>query len=136
MSSKELYDAFLNCSNQDEAVSLLSQYSSTTVKSTIDSSNSTLLHRAARRSWTRVCQILVEEYQVYPECRTTWGETPLHDACSNTPLYWACNSNRTDTVEYLVSNCYCDPLIKDNVGDTPFNWSSGVVRDYLKHIIG
>ncbi len=128
INGRELKAAFDSCSTQDEAVSLLAQYSSTIVKRTKGSDNYTLLHGAAERGWTRVCQVLVEEHEVKTECRDTWGRTPLH---------WACDYNRTDTVQYLVANGYSDPLIKNNNGETPFDGSSEPgVRDYLEDIIG
>ena len=140
MSSWELWIAFWDCTNQEEAVALLSQYSSTTVQSTRGSYNYTLLHSAkdsitdytllhwaASSGWTRVCQLLTDKYQIDPDCRDTLGRTPL---------YCACITNKTDTVHYLVSNCYCDPLIKATNGRTAFDYSSGEIRDYLEDIIG
>lgn len=134
MSSEQLWRAFCSCTDQEEAVALLSLYSYTTVQSANDYSNSTLLHSAATRGWTRVCQLLTDKYQIDPDCRDIIGRTPLHCAC----LY-----NKTDTVHYLVSHCYCDPLIKATNGWTAFNRgqtavdkSYGVVKDYLEDIIG
>ncbi len=123
MNSKELYSAFYNCSTQDAAVSLLSQHSYTTVNS---AKEYTLLHRAAAENWTRVCQLLINQYQIDPDCSDTTGCTPLHLACIK---------NNTDTVSYLLLNGYCDPLIKNNNGDTPFDCSSGSVKDFLEDII-
>ena len=128
MSSEQLWRAFYNCRDQDSVVAVLSQYSYTTVQCTKDSIiNLTLLHWAAIKGWTRVCQLLIEQYQVDPDRRDTNGWTPLH---------WACVNNETDTVKYLVSNGYSDPLIKDNKGRTPLYRSSGKARHYLKDIIG
>ncbi len=126
MNSRQLYWAFDRCTDQEEAVAILSQYSYTTVQSA-SYSNETLLHIAAISGWTRVCQLLTDKYQIDPDCRNTFGETPL---------YCACLHNRTDTVHYLVSHCYCDPLIKATIGRTAFDDSSEEVKDYLEDIIG
>ena len=127
MSSRQLWIAFIRCTDQDKAVALLSLYSYTTVQSAKDSYNRTLLHGAAIRDWTRVCQLLTDKYQIDPDCRDIIGQTPLHCACI---------TNKTDTVHYLVSNCFCDPLIKATNGRTAFDNSSRVVKDYLEDIIG
>ena len=131
MNSRQLWSAFDRCTDQEEAVALLSQYSSTTVQSARyyinDTPSDTLLHGAAIRGWTRVCQLLIDEYQIDPECRNIYGSTPL---------YYACVNYKTDTVHYLVSHCYCNPLIKDTDGQTPYDNSSEEVRDYLEDIIG
>ena len=119
MSSLQLLSAFWDCTDQDRAVAVLSQYSYTTVQCTKDYYNYTLLHLAAHSGWTRVCQLLIEQYQIDPDCRDTYGLTPL---------YCACITNKTDTVKYLVSNGYCDPLIKDNIGQTPLDRSRVEVR--------
>ncbi len=127
MSSRQLWIAFIRCTDQDKAVALLSLYSYTTVQCTKSISGWTLLHYAATRGWTRVCQLLTDKYQIDPDCRNTYGWTPL---------YCACSSNKTDTVHCLVTNCYCDPLIKTTYGQTAFDYSSEEVRDYLEDIIG
>ena len=127
MDSWQLWSAFRDCTDQDSAVALLSQYSYTTVQSANDYTDWTLLHYAAGKGWTRVCQLLTDKYQIDPDCRNIYGETPLHYACDN---------NMTDTVHCLVTNCYCNPLIKTTNGQTPYDRSSEVVRDYLEDIIG
>ena len=128
MTTGQLLDAFVNSSNQDQAISHLSRFTTTRIKKEKDPyDNWTLLHWAARNGWTRACQVLVQEYGVDPECRSNAGYTPLH---------WACLYNHTDTVKLLVGNGDSDPLIKNNSGETPFDWSNGVTREYLSEIIG
>ena len=130
MTTRQLWSDFYSSSNQDQAISHLSRFTTTTIKKEKDQySNSdwTLLHYAARKGWTRACRVLVEEYGVDTDCRDNAGWTPLH---------WACLNNHTDTVKLLVRNGYSDPLIKTNRGDTPFDESEGVTREYLSEIIG
>ena len=128
MTTGQLWIDFVSSSNQDQAISHLSRFTTTTIKKEKDPLyNGTLLHWAAESGWTRACQVLVEEYGVDTECRDYFGRTPLH---------WACLYNHTDTVKLLVSNGYSDPLIKNNRGYTPFEWSKGVTREYLSEIIG
>ena len=127
MTTEQLWDAFYDSSNQDQAISHLSRYTTSRIKKEKDSWNCTLLHCAAASGWTRACQVLVEEYGVDTECRSNAGYTPLHLACLN---------NHPDTVKLLVRNGYSDPLIKNNSGETPFEWSKGVTREYLSEIIG
>ena len=107
MTTGQLWSAFVNSSNQDQAISHLSRFTTTRIKKEKDPCGKwTQLHfAAARRGWTRACQVLVEEYGVDTECRDGNGWTPLH---------YACFHNHTDTVILLVSNGYSDPLIKDN----------------------
>ena len=129
MTTEQLWDAFYDSSNQDQAISHLSRFTTTRIKKEKDPYDTdwTLLHWAAYRGWTRACQVLVEEYGVDRECRDYAGRTPLH---------YACLHNHTDTVKLLVRNGYSDPLIKTNRGDTPFEMSKGVTREYLSEIIG
>ena len=128
MTTGQLWSDFRNSSNQDQAISHLSRYTTSRIKKEKDLySDWTLLHWAANNGWTRACQVLVEEYGVDTECRDDYGRTPL---------YWACLYNHTDTVKLLVSNGYSDPLIKNNRGYTPFDKSEGVTREYLSEIIG
>ena len=127
MTTGQLWDDFYSSSNQDQAISHLSRFTTTTIKKEKYPFNWTLLHYAARRGWTRACQVLVQKYGVDPECRDYFGRTPL---------YLACFYNHTDTVKLLVSNGYSDPLIKSNSGETPFDKSKGVTREYLSEIIG
>ena len=128
MTTGQLWSAFAYSSNQDQAISHLSRFTTTTIKKEKDPYDDwTLLHYAARNGWTRACQVLVQEYGVDPECRSNAGWTPLH---------YACLHNHTDTVKLLVSNGDSDPLIKDNYGYTPFDKSNGVTRKYLSEIIG
>ena len=126
MATKELWDALYNSSNQDQAISLLSRFSKTTIREVKGPDNYTLLHRAADRGWTRACQVLVDN-EVDTDCQNNFGRTPL---------YYACLYNNTDTVQYLVSNGYSDPLIKAYNGLTPFDMSKGVTRECLREIIG
>ena len=127
MTTGQLWYDFAYSSNQDEAIWHLSRFTTTIIKKEKDSLNWTLLHWAARNGWTRACQVLVEEYGVNTECRDNFG-------CS--PLYWACRYNHTDIVKLLVGNGDSDPLIKNNSGETPFDESKGVTREYLSEIIG
>ena len=128
MTTGQLWSAFVNSSNQDQAISHLSRFTTTIIKKEKDQyGNGTLLHWAAASGWTRACQVLVQEYGVDTECRDDDGWTPLYLAC----LY-----NHTDTVKLLVSNGDSDPLIKSNSGYTPFDKSEGVTREYLSEIIG
>ena len=127
MTTGQLWSDFRNSSNQDQAISHLSRFTTTRIKKEKDSLNCTLLHWAARNGWTRACQVLVQEYGVNTECRSNAGYTPLH---------WACLYNHTDTVKLLVGNGDSDPLIKTNSGATPFDMSNRVTREYLSEIIG
>ena len=128
MTTEQLWSDFYNSSNQDQAISHLSRFTTTRIKKEKSPLyNWTLLHRADESGWTRACQVLVEEYGVDTECRDDFGWTPLHLACGN---------NHTDTIKLLVGNGYSDPLIKDNSGVTPFDMSEGVTRKYLSEIIG
>ena len=127
MTTEQLWDAFYDSSNQDQAISHLSRFTTTIKKEKDQYDNGTVLHCAARNDWTRACQVLVEEYELDPECRDVMGWTPLH---------WACANNNTDTIVLLVGNGYSDPLIKDNRGYTPLDTSYGVSREYLSEIIG
>ena len=56
---------------------------------------------------------LIEELKCSPECRGQWGRSPLHNACRE-------NENLA-MVKYLVEKHGCDPLGKDDNGDTPLN---------------
>ena len=128
MTTGQLWSDFRNSSNQDQAISHLSRFTTTRIKKEKDQyTNWTLLHWAAVRGWTRACQVLVEEYGVDTECRDDDGWTPL---------YLACITNHTDIVKLLVGNGDSDPLIKNNSGATPFDMSKGVTREYLSEIIG
>ena len=103
MTTRQLWDDFDNSSNQDQAISHLSRFTTTIIIKEKGLLDWTLLHyAAARRGWTRVCQVLVEEYGVDPDCRDNDGRTPL---------YLACITNHTDTVKLLVGNGYSDLLI-------------------------
>ena len=128
MTTRQLWSDFYSSSNQDQAISHLSRFTTTRIKKEKDPVlDCTLLHLAARNGWTRACQVLVQEYGVDTECR---------DDAGRTPLYYACLHNHTDTVKLLVGNGDSDPLIKNNSGETPFDWSKGVTREYLSEIIG
>ena len=128
MTTGQLWYDFRNSSNQDQAISHLSRFTTTIIKKGKSPySDWTLLHCAAINGWTRACQVLVEEYELDPECRDDYGWTPL---------YWACGNNNTDTVILLVGNGFSDPLIKSNRGYTPFYQSRGETREYLSEIIG
>ena len=69
MTTGQLWSAFANSSNQDQAISHLSRFTTTRIKKEKGPYNETLLHWVASRGWTRACQVLVEEYGVDTECR-------------------------------------------------------------------
>ena len=92
-----------------------------------DSNNWTLLHCAANYGRTALCQVLVEQYQVPPDEKSSVGHTALHYACAR---------NYTDIVKYLVTHAHFNPMIKDNHGETPLSGSYGETRHFLEDIIG
>ena len=125
MTAKQLLSAFDNQGDKEKVLSLLPIVSDPA--GIRGSNNRTLLHWAARRGWTDVCRLLVEQYQVDPHCRNSIGWTALHIAS----IY-----NRLDVVQYLVSSVCCDPLTEDNGGVTPLSSSSEETRLFLQGIIG
>ena len=160
MTAKQLLSAFYSPEDKEKVLSLLPVVSDPSrIK---DGINRTLLHLAADRGWTDVCRLLVEQYQVDPDCRDSGGDTALHCAANNgwidvcrllveqyqvdphcrdrdgwTALHIASCYNNLDIVQYLVSSVCCDPLTETNHrGDTPLSISKGETRLFLQGIIG
>ena len=164
MTAKQLLGAFDYLGDKEKALSLLSLLPVVRDPAGIrDSYNGTLtaLHYAADNGWTDVCRLLVEQYQVDPNCRDSIGYTALHYAAGNgwtdvcrllveqyqvnpycrnstgwTALHLASKHNRLDVVQYLVSSVCCDPLTENYLGHTPLSGSSGDTRLFLQGIIG
>ena len=125
MTAQELLSAFYPPGDKEKVLSLLPVVSDPA--GIRDRDNWTLLHWAASSGWTDVCRLLVEQYQVDPHCRDSFGRTALHIASYN---------NYLDTVQYLVTSVCCDPLTEDKLGDTPLSLSRGETRLFLQGIIG
>ena len=125
MTAEQLLNAFRYSGDKEKVLSLLPIVSDPA--GITDSNNWTLLHYAARRGWTDVCRLLVEQYQVDPHCRDSTGWTALHIASI---------LNQLDIVQYLVTSVCCDPLTESNYGRTPLSRSSGETELFLQGIIG
>lgn len=127
MSTAEILEAIRDPGDKEKVLSLLPLLSKPNEIKDSSYHNSTLLHYAARNGWTDVCQILIEQYQVDPHCRTSGGWTALH---------WACLRDLIDVVKYLVIAVCCDPLSKNDYGQTPLDDSRGETKKFLEGIIG
>ena len=77
-----------------------------------DSNNMTILHNAASRNSPDVIKYLINEWNHDPMAVDRWGQTTLHCAAA----LWGSSA----AAEYLLSTGKCDPLAKDNHGNTPF----------------
>ena len=97
-----------------------------------------------------VVKCLITKYNLSPEKRSEFNDTPLHDACANghlvvvqyliemhnckttifnnslaTPLHIVCRNGQTEghteVVKYLVVKQNCDTTLYDNSGSTPLH---------------
>ena len=124
----QLLSAFGSSGNQQEAIRLLSAFPDQSAIKNIKSSDSWyLIHRAARRGWTELVELLVTTYHCDPNCTTSGGWTSLHLACGNKHL---------PTVKLLTTQYFLDPLKTDSYGYTPLYYSRGEIKEYLQQIIG
>ena len=129
LTADQLLDAFRYPGNQQEAIRLLSAFPDQSAIKNIKSSSSIyLIHRAARRGWTELVELLVTKYHCDPNCTDNGGLTSLHLACAI--------SNHFPTVKLLTTQYFLDPLETDNSGYTPLDLSSGEIKVYLQQIIG
>eukprot|EP00731_Ephydatia_muelleri_P015447 Em0008g1167a len=78
-----------------------------------DDEGDTPLHMAAYTGSLDILMHLIEERKCSPGCPGQWGTSPLHHACQE-------NGNLA-MVKYLVEKYGCDPLGKDDKGNTPLN---------------
>ena len=124
----QLFSAFSYLGNKQEAIRLLSAFpDQSEIKNLKDRYSRYLIHRAARRGWTEIIELLVTTYHCNPNCTTVGGSTSLHRACGY---------NHLPTVKLLTTQYCLNPLQKDRRGDTPLDKSREETKEYLQQIIG
>ena len=135
LTAKQLFAAFSDPGNKQEAIRLLSSFpDQSEIKNIQDSDSWYLIHRAAARGWTDIVELLVTTYHCNPNCTTKWGSTSLHIACF---------SNHLPTVKLLTTQYFLNPLQADSsiytppiIGRSPLDLSIGETTRYLQQIIG
>ena len=89
-----------------------------------------LIHYVAENRWWHAVLQMCINYKYVP------NDSDADPFSGSTILHKACVSADIETVKYLISNFYLDPLKKNNHGATPVDYSSGETKEYLEQLIG
>ena len=123
---------------------------------TPDKYGNTILHDAASKGLLDVMKYLINTHH-YPMTTNNSGQTVLHHAVKHidvvkylinecscnimvtdknewTPLHHAARWGTAEVIEYFLSTGNCDPLAKDNEGETPLQLAKG--RQHSDIVIG
>uniref|UniRef100_A0A1X7UAD6 Uncharacterized protein n=1 Tax=Amphimedon queenslandica TaxID=400682 RepID=A0A1X7UAD6_AMPQE len=77
--------------------------------------NANLLHLSSRHGWLDVTKDLITKYHCDPQER---------DGMDRTCLHWAAEGNHVDVMRYLIDECQCDPMTVDRWGRTSLHWAT------------